>query len=290
MTIKLTNLSKKYHTKKALNQLNIEIDKGEILGILGPNGAGKTTLMRLLMGYIKPTKGTCTILDLDCFLNATELSKQIGYLPGELSFNHKGKAIDYINYIASLKGIKNTNLIDELINYFEFNSSLKIKEMSKGTKQKLAIIICLMNNPKIYLLDEPTSGLDPIMQQKFIDYVLQEKNNGKTIIIASHIFEEIEKTCDQVVLLKDGNLFYSNRIHNIKNIFYNNYEIQFKTKKELDSFSKGKNCTINDTIVNIKSNNIDSLIKELSKYTILSFQSTPYHLEELFNTMLKEQN
>lgn len=290
MLIKLQNLSKTYNHKDVLSNINIEINSNEIVGILGANGAGKTTLMRILMGYIKPTNGTCSINNQHCFNDATTLSKTIGYIPGEISFSHNCTAIDYLNFIASLKNITDKTNMLNLIHYFQLDTSLTIKEMSKGTKQKLAIILCFMHDPKIYLLDEPTSGLDPIMQQKFIEYILLEKQKGKTIFLASHQFEEIEKTCDRILLLKDGQIKYNNTVKSIRTHYKNTYEITFNKIEELKEFIKHKDVTIQHLTITYQCNCLNDLIKQLSHYDIISLNTKPFQIEQLFNFTYKGDN
>ena len=178
--IELKKLTKNFGNQKGVFNVNLDIKKGEIFGYLGPNGAGKSTTIRQMMGFIKPDEGKCTILNQDCFKKAHIIQNQVGYLAGEIAFINDMSAKDYINFIADMKKIKDRNRIDELLKIFELETNVKIKKMSKGMKQKVGIVTAFMGSPEVLILDEPTSGLDPLMQNKFVELLLEEKKKGTT--------------------------------------------------------------------------------------------------------------
>ena len=204
--IEVQGLTKDYGEGKGIFDLNFSVSKGEIFGFLGPNGAGKTTTIRHLMGFIRPDSGTARIVGLDCFEKHAVIQTKLGYLPGEIALMEEMTGTAYLNFMADLKKIQNKKRIQELSDYFELNPKGSIRKMSKGTKQKIAIICAFMQDPDILLLDEPTSGLDPLMQNRFIDLILEAKKNGTTILLSSHIFEEVERTCDRTAIIKNGKL------------------------------------------------------------------------------------
>lgn len=190
--IEVQNLTKDYGNNRGIFHLNFSIKQGETVAFLGTNGAGKTTTIRQLMGFVKPQNGTAKINGLDCFQQEEDIQKQVGYLSGELSFlDENMTGHDFIKFMSDIKKIKNHQRIKQLITYFELDTQIKIKKMSKGTKQKLGLIVAFMQDAPVLILDEPTSGLDPIMQNKFIELIMKEKSKGKTIIMSSHIFEEV---------------------------------------------------------------------------------------------------
>ena len=284
--IKVDNISKDYGSKRGVFNLSFEVNRGEIFGMLGPNGAGKTTTIRQLMGFIKSDKGSAKILDMDCFVNRENIQLKLGYLPGEIAFMDEMKGSDFIRFIAEMKSIKNKNRINELTDLFELDANRKIKNMSKGTKQKIAIVCAFMNEPEVVILDEPTSGLDPLMQKKFIDLILEEKKKGTTIFMSSHIFEEVEKTCDRTAILKDGKLIAIENMEELKSKKNKNFEVVFKTNEEALNF-KNKisfKSELNNNIVKLSiiNNEINNFIKELSNYDILDINSSTQTLEELF--------
>ena len=284
--IKVNNISKDYGRGRGVFDLSFEVNKGEIFGMLGPNGAGKTTTIRQLMGFTKSDKGSAKILDMDCFVNRENIQLKLGYLPGEIAFMDEMKGSDFIRFIAEIKSIKNKNRINELTDLFELDANRKIKSMSKGTKQKIAIVCAFMNEPEVVILDEPTSGLDPLMQKKFIELILEEKRKGTTIFMSSHIFEEVEKTCDRTAILKEGKLIAIENMEELKSKKNKNFELVFKTNEEALNF-KNKisfKSELNNNIVKLSiiNNEINNFIKELSNYDILDINSSSQTLEELF--------
>ena len=284
--IKVDNISKDYGSKRGVFNLSFEVNRGEIFGMLGPNGAGKTTTIRQLMGFIKSDKGSAKILDMDCFVNRENIQLKLGYLPGEIAFMDEMKGSDFIRFIAEMKSIKSKKRINDLTDLFELDANRKIKNMSKGTKQKIAIVCAFMNDPEVVILDEPTSGLDPLMQKKFIELILEEKKKGTTIFMSSHIFEEVEKTCDRTAILKDGKLIAIENMEELKSKKNKNFEVVFRTNKDAENF-KNKisfKSELNNNIVKLSiiNNEINNFIKELSNYDILDINSSTQTLEELF--------
>ena len=204
--IDIQHITKDYGEGRGVFDVSFQVHKGEVMGFLGPNGAGKTTTIRQLMGFLKPDSGNVRILGMDCFHDAHKIAGSLGYLPGEIAFIDSMSGTEFIRFIARMKEMKDTGRADELMKRFALDPSTKIKKMSKGTKQKIGIICAFMQDPDILLLDEPTSGLDPLMQNAFIELILEEKKRGKTILLSSHIFEEIEKTCDRAAIIRNGRL------------------------------------------------------------------------------------
>lgn len=204
--IEIKHLTRNYGNNKGVFDLSIKINEGEVFGFLGPNGAGKTTTIRHLMGFIRTNQGKCTIDGYDCWREADKIQKEVGYVPGEMTFFDEMTGYEYLLFIQKYRGLNEVNRKEELIKRFELNPSGKIKKMSKGMKQKIGIVAALMHDPKIIILDEPTSGLDPLMQNRFIDLIKEEKEKGKTILLSSHIFEEVERTCDRIGIIKNGRL------------------------------------------------------------------------------------
>ncbi|MEI0580561.1 ABC transporter ATP-binding protein [Brachyspira pilosicoli] len=284
--IKVDNITKDYGSGRGIFDLSFEVNRGEIFGMLGPNGAGKTTTIRQLMGFIKSDNGNAQILDMDCFINRENIQSKLGYLPAEIAFMEEMKGSEFIKFIAEMKSIKNKNRIKELSDFFELDANRKIKSMSKGTKQKIAIVCAFMNEPEVVILDEPTSGLDPLMQKKFIELILEEKKKGTTIFMSSHIFEEVEKTCGRTAILKEGKLIAIENMEELKSKKNKNFEVIFKTNKDAENFKNKisfKSELNNNTIkVVIANNEVNNFIKELSNYDVLDINSSTQSLEELF--------
>ncbi|MEJ8738562.1 ABC transporter ATP-binding protein [Erysipelotrichaceae bacterium HCN-30851] len=282
--IDIRNLTKDYGNHKGIFDVSFSIKKGEIVGFIGSNGAGKTTTIRHLMGFIHPQQGTARIMNIDCFKQADKIQKQIGYLPGEIAFMDQMNGYEFIRFMAKMKNIKDLHYAEELISYLELDPSVKIKKMSKGMKQKIGLIIAFMQNAPILILDEPTSGLDPLMQNKFVDLIRKEKEAGKTILMSSHIFEEIEHTCDRVIVIKDGMIIADENMNKIKTERNKHYEITFRNQKDAILFqNKYSDSTRNEnTIKYISKGDVNGLIQELSKYDIMDINARYQTLEEVF--------
>lgn len=283
--IEIKNLTKDYGNKKGIFNVNLSVKSGEVFGFLGPNGAGKTTTIRNLMGFIHPDKGSCLIKGIDCSKESYKIQDNLGYLPGEIAFMDDMTGIEFIKFIADMKGLKDFSRANELIKNFELDTKGKIKKMSKGMKQKIGIVCAFMSNPDILILDEPTSGLDPLMQNKFVDLILSEKEKGKTIFMSSHIFDEVEKTCDRTAIIKDGNVVAVENMNTLSNSKHKSYVITFTNEEEAKEFSKEK-FNVKELIGNVVTvevkGDINPFIEALSKYSIKNLDVKTQSLEELF--------
>lgn len=278
--VKIENLTKKYKTGYGIFDINIQVEEGEVYGYLGPNGSGKSTTIRHIMGYIKPQIGTATIFGHDAWKSTHLIQPMVGYVPGEIVFPENANGLDFLKEIFTLRKQDNWDFVEQLIAYWEFNPNIKIKKMSKGMKQKLALVLAFMHKPKLLILDEPTNGLDPLMQEKFIDLILQIKQKGTTIIMSSHVFSEIEKTCDRVGIIKGGRIISDFNLHTLINESDRKFEIRFSGSKELNKFKTGTQD--GKSIYTVPSNMIETFFDQLKTYTIKTFKEISFSLEEHF--------
>ena len=279
------HLTKDFGNNKGIFDLSFSLKQGEVVGFLGSNGAGKTTTIRHLMGFIKADNGSAKILNMDCFKNAYSVQEKIGYLPGEIAFMDNMTGAEFIHFMADMKNITDLQYARELIAYFDIDTKIKIKKMSKGMKQKIGLIIAFMQDTPILILDEPTTGLDPLMQTKFVDLIKKEKAKGKTILMSSHIFEEIENTCERIVMIKDGRLVADENINAMRNKMNKHYEISFSNMEDAIHFQElySSNSYRKNNVVYLLSNqNINHLIRELSKFNIEDINARYQTLEEVF--------
>ncbi|WP_381415204.1 ATP-binding cassette domain-containing protein [Spiroplasma endosymbiont of Anurida maritima] len=205
--VEIKNITKKYKENVGNFDININIKEGETYAIVGPNGAGKTTLIGQILGFIKSDSGEINVNGLSSWKNRQDIMKFTGYVAGEVSLYEEYTGLAFLKLVKQLKPETNWNFVVQLIKHFQIDTSTKIKKMSKGMKQKIAIIASVMNKPKFVVFDEPTSGLDPIMQEQFRILVKKLKENFKsTIIICSHIFQEVVELSDRVGVIKNGKL------------------------------------------------------------------------------------
>ena len=283
--IEIRQLTKDYGNNRGIFDVSLSVKKGEVFGFLGPNGAGKSTTIRHLMGFIQADQGSCQINGLDCLRDHARIQQALGYLPGEIAFMDDMTGLEFIKFMAKMKGMTDLTKAYELMERFELNPQGKIKKMSKGMKQKIGIICAFMHDPELLILDEPSSGLDPLMQNRFIELVLEEKQRGKTIFMSSHIFEEIERTCDRTAMIKDGRLISIEELQTLKASKHKTYQITFATQELVEQFiDEGFECkqVESNVIKVVPRNNLNYLLATLSRYDIIDLDITKPTLEELF--------
>lgn len=305
--IEVVNLTKDYGHGRGVFDVSFSVKQGEVFGFLGPNGAGKSTTIRHLMGFSRPQKGETKIFGMDSFFSYDKILGRVGYLPGEIALPEGLTGSEFINMMADLRGGVNKDNVAKLLEIFKLDPKLQTKSMSLGDKRKLAIVAAFMNDPEVLILDEPTSGLDPVMQQVFVDYIKQEKKRGKTILLSSHIFNEVEQTCDRISIIKDGVIVSTFETNSIKHNENKQYEIFFKTKNEFENFAKllpkvkirkGNVATAGIKAINpkllkidvaIKDKDINKFIELVSSYNIASFKQVKFTLEDYFMQFYKEE-
>ncbi|GAA0178325.1 ABC transporter ATP-binding protein [Clostridium sediminicola] len=230
--IDINNLTQVYPSGKGIFNINFSVKEGEVFGYLGPNGAGKTTTIRNLLGFANATEGQAAINGLDCRKVAKELQNIIGYLPGEMALFENMTGMEFLKFMTNMRKTKDTLRRGKLIEKFELDTHVKIKRMSKGMKQKVGIITAFMHDPKVYILDEPTSGLDPFMQNIFMDLIQEEKKRGKTILMSSHLLEEVQKSCDRAGIIRDGRLVAIEDMNALHKMKTKSYIISFGTETD----------------------------------------------------------
>lgn len=216
VVISLRHLSKWYGKTCGIDKISFDVYKGEVFGFLGPNGAGKTTTIRTLLGLIKPSSGSATILGLDAFRDQLELRKRIGYLPGVASTYSNYTARGYLTFIAKLRGVDCSGAIDELAARLALDLDTHIHDLSKGNKQKVSVIQAFMHKPDLLFLDEPTSGLDPLVQREFEVLLDETKARGATVILSSHVLSEVEHLAGRVAIINKGEIVLVDHISQLK--------------------------------------------------------------------------
>ena len=305
--IEVVNLTKDYGHGRGVFDVSFSVKKGEAFGFLGPNGAGKSTTIRHLMGFSKPQKGETRICGMESFSNYDKIMGKVGYLPGEIALPEGLTGTEFLGMMAELRGGADKARVDMLLKTFDLDPKLQTKSMSLGDKRKLAIVAAFMNDPEVLILDEPTSGLDPVMQQVFVDYIKQEKKRGKTILLSSHIFNEVEQTCDRISIIKDGFIVSTFETNSIRHNENKQFELFFKNKADFDRFAKSlprvrvvkgnisragikslhpKELKI---VLAIKDKDANKLTELLSGYDLKSFQQVQFTLEDYFMQFYKEE-
>ncbi|MCT4593829.1 MAG: ABC transporter ATP-binding protein [Anaeromicrobium sp.] len=235
--IETNNLTKNYGKSRGIVDVNFTVEKGEIFGFIGPNGAGKSTTIRTLLSLIYPTSGSAKIFGKDVVEHGPEIKKEIGYLPSEVFYYDNMKVIDLLKYSASFYKKDCTNRINYLAEVMNLDLNKKIHDLSFGNKKKVGIVQGLLHEPKLIILDEPTSGLDPLMQQKFFDLLEEENKKGVTIFFSSHILSEVQRLCDRVAIIKEGEIIKLEKISTLKENNYKKFKIEITSKVDEDYFN-----------------------------------------------------
>ena len=293
--VEIQNLTKDYGEGKGIFDVNLTIKKGEMVGFVGTNGSGKTTTIRCIMGFIKPTSGKVLVNGLETWKNASEVAKVIGYVPGEIAFPDLPTGTAFLKSQAEYFKLKDMTYANSLIEKLQLDTRANLKRMSKGMKQKTALVAALMNNAEILILDEPTTGLDPLMRKSFMDIIKEEHKKGRTIFMSSHMFNEVEETCDKVALISDGHLIDVVEMSKIKNRPSRDFKVEFTNAKDYNKFKTLDYKIIRDqekynqVTVNIKHKDINKLFKDLKTFDVKFISEVKYTLEKYFKEVMKKQ-
>lgn len=282
--IQTTGLTKKYGSTTALDKLDLAVKKGEILGYLGPNGAGKTTTIRLLLGLIKPTSGSAALFGESAASDPAKLHKRIAYVPGETSYWPNLTGAETLRFLANIHGSIDATYQDELIHKFEFDPNKRIRNYSKGNRQKIALIAALAARADLLIFDEPTSGLDPVMSKVFRDEVLQAKKNGQTVFLSSHILDEVEALCDRVGVLRSGRLVELGTLAELRHLAAYTIEATFAgTPPDVSHIKNVTNISTRGHRLQCNvSGSINELLQVITTAKPHSLTSRKPSLEELF--------
>lgn len=265
--------------------MSFEVEDGEVFGLLGPDGAGKTTTIRQLMGFAAAGRGRCFINGKSCHTRAAEIMGFTGYLPERAALPEDMTGLSFLRFMAEMKGVKSIERAQQIAERFELDLDTRIRKMSGSSRQKIGIVCAFMHDPAVLLLDEPTNGLDAPMQGRLNDLILEEKERGKTILFTSHIFEEVERTCDRVGMIKRGVLVNVDDITGIRAAKKKSYIINFSTDQEALNFVKedfeilnisGRQVTIS------LSGEMCPLIKALGNYQVVGLETMSQSLEDVF--------
>lgn len=298
--IEVKNLTKDYGSGRGIFDVSFAVKKGEVFGFLGPNGAGKSTTIRHLMGFSKPDKGNTYILGEPTFNKYYEILNHVGYIPGEIALPAGLTGWQFLRMMQNLQHIHNEEKLNSMLTLFELDDVTlqgETKRMSLGVKRKLAIVAAFMSDPDVLILDEPTSGLDPVMQENFIKFIHEEKSRGKTILLSSHIFSEIDSTCDRIAIIKDGRIVSEFVADDLKHASKKYYMIDFKDEKNVNKFKKSINKIPSAEILKIEDNKVfislededmNKAIEILSGLEINEFSNRKESLEDYFMKFYKE--
>lgn len=298
--IQVSHLTKDYGSGRGVFDVSLHVDRGEVFGFLGPNGAGKSTTIRHLLGFSHPDKGSTKILGRETFGEYDKILKHVGYIPGEVALPTGLTGWEFIRMEQDLRGIHNKEKLQEMLELFELADNVlsgETKRMSLGVKRKLAVVTAFMSDPSVLILDEPTSGLDPVMQEHFIAFIHAEKSRGKTILLSSHIFSEIDSTCDRIAIIKDGRIVSEFVAADLKHASRKYYNVTFANTEAKHTFDAQKATIPTMTLlqedntsvyVSLEDSDLNAFVALLSSLAVASFSNRKETLEDYFMKFYKE--
>ncbi len=294
--IEINHLTKDFGHGRGVFDVSIGVKEGECFGYLGPNGAGKSTTIRMLMGFTQPDSGEALINGKSTLKNRYEVMQNVSYIPGEVALPPLLKGKDVIKNQMELKNVKDRTFLDWLIKEFELDTNLLCKEMSIGMRRKLVIVCAFMSDPDIIIMDEPSSGLDPEMQDKFIELVKLEKKRGKTILLSSHIFREIDVSCDRIAVIKDGKIVSTFIADDLKHNTHKIYKVKLDEKSYqefMESNSRKYKIIDKDDVHKeltfaVEDSNVSSFVNLLADKKVIDLREIKETLEDYFMKFYKE--
>ena len=290
--IRTEGLTKFYGKHRGLVDLTFEVEAGHVVGFLGPNGSGKTTTIRLLLDFIRPTNGRAEVFGRDARVESLEIRTRVGFLPGELNAYDGMTGWELLTYYANLRGGVDWSYAESLAERLELDLNRKIRNLSKGNKQKVGLVQAFMARPELLILDEPTSGLDPLMQQEFYRLVLEAKEEGQTVFLSSHVMAEVERIADRVGIIREGRLVLDEDVATLKARALRQLEIHFGEPVSIEDFrnipgirelaveGNELKCTV--------AGSVDELIKAAARFEVLNISSQEPDLEDIFLDYYRE--
>ena len=204
--VQTEGLTKRYGLRLGVENLDLEVQQGEIFGFIGPNGAGKTTTIRLLLDLLHPTSGRATVLGLDAHRDSVAVRRATGYLPGEFGLDVHMTGRQFLRYCGRLRGLDDLGAASQVADRLDLDLDVPMGRLSRGNRQKLGLVQALFHHPQLLILDEPTTGLDPLVQDTFLQMMREARSEGRTVFLSSHILSEVERVCDRVAIVRGGRL------------------------------------------------------------------------------------
>jgi len=287
-------LTKYYGKTRGVEDLSMRVPEGAVYGFLGPNGAGKTTTIRCLLGMLKPTAGEADVFGVRVTLDGADLRRRIGYVAGEVKLYERETGRWHLDYVAGFRGGRGA-LEAELIERFDFDPSKKVKELSKGNKQKLALILGVAHDPELLILDEPTSGLDPLNQEAVYAVIRERVAAGRTVFLSSHVLSEVERVCDRVGIIRSGRLAAEEGVRDLLGKRLRELEVRFAEPvapsflADLQGVDSVTSLGEDALSARVKGDVIDDVLKRLATRTVRDIRIQQASLEDVFLEFYRDE-
>ena len=293
--VSLNKVEKRFGKFQALKDVTFDVNKGEVLGFIGPNGSGKSTTIRILLGMLKKSGGEATIFGKDVWKEDTAIHKNISYVPGDVFLWPNLTGGEIIDLLLRLNDQKRTQRTEELIKKFQLDPKKKARTYSKGNRQKIALVAALSQEAELYIFDEPTSGLDPLNEKSFQEEVLKLKEAVKSILLSSHILSEVEKMCDRIAIIREGEIIETGDLNSMRHL--TRLEIAVETKEPLDGIEQLAGVHTahfsgdahRKAVLSVDRDQMTQIMIFLAEKQIINLTSTPPTLEDLFMRYYEKQ-
>jgi ABC-2 type transport system ATP-binding protein len=286
VVIRTEGLVKDYGSVRALNGLDLEVERGEVFGFIGPNGAGKSTTIRVLLDLLRPNAGRAEVFGVAPAEGGAQLRRRIGYLPGELAMRGRQTAGVFLHHLANLRGGLGAERIAPLAERFSLELDRPIRGLSKGNKQKVGVVQAFMHAPELLILDEPTSGLDPLLQREFLDLVLEARDGGATVFMSSHVLSEVEDIAGRVAIIRGGEIVDVDDVRTLRHHAGQLVKLEFADPIDVEAFRRLPGVydlqVEGTTLSCLLRGEPDGLLKAAASHRVVGWEARDRELEDLF--------
>jgi ABC-2 type transport system ATP-binding protein len=284
--IQTNDLTVYYGKQRGIIGVDLAVEPGEVFGFLGPNGAGKTTTERVLLDLIRPGRGRAHIFGLDCQTEGVAIRQRVGYLPGELSLYNQMTANEYFSLLSKVRGNNHDMAYQRrLCDLLELDSNRRMREYSRGNKQKVGVVAAFMNRPDLLILDEPTTGLDPLIQRQVLDLVRAAREEGRTVFFSSHVLSEVQAVCDRVGIIREGRLIATERVDTLTEQKFRRVRLWFDSPPPAEALAMEGVTPIehlDGTQTYEVRDHMDLFLQKAVELHVQDIETLPVTLEEVF--------
>jgi ABC-2 type transport system ATP-binding protein len=287
-TVEVEGLTKSYGKSRGIVDVSFTVQEGEVFAFLGPNGAGKTTTIRVLMALLRADAGSARIAGLDCWRDSLEIHRLVGYVPGEPALDPNLTGGQILEYLAHLRGGVDQAYLRQLVERLEFDPTRKFRQYSTGNKRKLILIQAFMHRPRLLILDEPTSGLDPLNQHELGRMLAEVRDEGRTVLLSSHVLSEVEQWCSRVGIIREGRIVRVGGLAELRDIRHYEITITFAEAVPPEAFAGLESVSSVESTPGGRGLRLamqgpaDAVIKAAAQHRVLSLTSHEPSLEDIF--------